>query len=212
VIGEPSLRERKKRVTREALQSAALRLALEHGPENVRVEDIAEAAGVSPRTYNNYFSSREQAIVTAVTGDRAAQVAAALVGSPAKVRLSKAVIDAVVAQYTDSADHPRDTLLMIATSSVLRACYLGTVTMIEGPLTEAIIERCAGIDRLTAQVLSASVTAAAKIALEQWLQSTGRPPSMPGFVVPSGSLPDLVRAALAPLAPALDKAGTHPQP
>src|SRR5258706_3745207 len=64
VIGEPSLREKKKRATRDALQAAALRLALERGPENVRVEDIAEAAGVSPRTYNNYLSSREQAILS----------------------------------------------------------------------------------------------------------------------------------------------------
>jgi len=36
----------------------------------VRVDDIAESAGVSPRTYNNYFSSREQAIVAAVTAER----------------------------------------------------------------------------------------------------------------------------------------------
>src|ERR1700712_4520395 len=73
-----TLRERKKRATREALQGAALRLALEHGPDNVRVEDIAQAAGVSSRTYNNYFSSREQAIVAAIAADRAAQVAAAV--------------------------------------------------------------------------------------------------------------------------------------
>jgi AcrR family transcriptional regulator len=209
VIGEPSLRERKKRATREALRAAALRLALERGPENVRVEDIAEAAGVSPRTYNNYFSSREQAIVAAIAGDRAAHVAAAVATRPAEVSLGEAVIDAVVALYTDSGDHSRDTLLMIATSSALRACYVDTVTMIEGPLTGAIIERCQGIQRLTAQVLSASVAAAAKVALRQWLQTTSAPPSMPGFVVPSGSLPDLVRAALTPLAPALDDAATH---
>src|SRR5207342_1939710 len=54
------MRERKKLATRRALSAAALRLAREHGPQNVRVDDIAEAAGVSPRTYNNYFSSREQ--------------------------------------------------------------------------------------------------------------------------------------------------------
>jgi AcrR family transcriptional regulator len=52
------LREQKKQATRDALRAAALRLALERGPDNVRVDDIAEAAGVSPRTYNNYFSSR----------------------------------------------------------------------------------------------------------------------------------------------------------
>jgi AcrR family transcriptional regulator len=60
------MRERKKLATREALSAAALRLALEHGPQNVRVDDIAEAAGVSPRTYNNYFSSREEAIMVAL--------------------------------------------------------------------------------------------------------------------------------------------------
>ena len=68
------MRERKKLATREALSAAALRLALEHGPQNVRVDDIAEAAGVSPRTYNNYFSSREQAIVVrARRGTRSAR-------------------------------------------------------------------------------------------------------------------------------------------
>ena len=38
------MRERKKLATRQALSAAALRLALEHGPQNVRVDDIAEAA------------------------------------------------------------------------------------------------------------------------------------------------------------------------
>lgn len=209
VIDAPSLRERKKRATREALQASALRLALERGPENVRVEDIAGAAGVSPRTYNNYFSSREHAIVAGVAADRATQVAAAVTSRPAEVGLGKAVIDAVVGRYTDSGEHPRDALLMIAASSALRACYVDTVTTIEGPLADAITERCRGIEHLTAQVLSASVGAATKVALRQWLQSTSAMPSMPGFVVPSGSLPDLVRAALLPLGPALDAAAAH---
>ena len=68
------MRERKKLATRQALSAAALRLALEHGPQNVRVDDIAEAAGVSPRTYNNYFSSREQAIVVALAAERGQRV------------------------------------------------------------------------------------------------------------------------------------------
>jgi AcrR family transcriptional regulator len=209
MTGPQSLRERKKRATREALQTAALRLALEHGPENVRVEDIAAAAGVSPRTYNNYFSSREAAIVAAIVADRAAQVRAAVTVRPAEVSLGDAVIDAVVGLYTDSGDHPRDALLMIVSSSALRACYVDTATTIDGPITEAILERCRGIEQLTAEVLSASIGAAAKVALRQWLESTNVMPSLPGFVVPSGSLPDLVRAALIPLTPSLDAAATR---
>jgi AcrR family transcriptional regulator len=200
------LRERKKHATREALRAAALRLALERGPDNVRVNDIAEAAGVSPRTYNNYFSSREQAIVAAVTAERVSQVAAAVTARPADVGLADAVIDAVVGQYTEPDGHAA--MLMITTTPALRACYVDTVATIEEPLADAIVERCQAMDGLTAQVLAAGVGAAAKLALQRWLQSTSAPSSMKGFVVPSGSLPTLMRTALTPLAPALDAAAT----
>jgi AcrR family transcriptional regulator len=199
----PGLRERKKQATREALRAAALRLALERGPENVRVDDIAEAAGVAPRTYNNYFSSREQAIVAAVTAERETRIAAAVTNRPAGISLSDAVIDAVVEQYTDPDDHARDVLLMITTNAALRASFIDTVASIERPLADALIERTGGIDRLTANVLAASVGAAARVALREWLQSS---PSHHALVVPSGSLPDLMRSALKPLVPALDSA------
>ncbi|MEU2675571.1 TetR family transcriptional regulator [Streptomyces sp. NPDC007107] len=60
---EPGLRERKKRATRRAIAEAAVRLAAEHGAENVTVEAISEAAGVSPRTFFNYFPSHDDAFV-----------------------------------------------------------------------------------------------------------------------------------------------------
>jgi AcrR family transcriptional regulator len=57
------LRERKKAETRAALANAALHLADQLGPEKVTVEAVAEAAGVSPRTFFNYFPSKEAAIL-----------------------------------------------------------------------------------------------------------------------------------------------------
>ncbi|NRQ36899.1 TetR family transcriptional regulator [Nonomuraea sp. NN258] len=208
------LREQKKQATREALRAAALRLALERGPDNVRVDDIAEAAGVSPRTYNNYFSSREQAIVAAVTGEREARVAAAMADRPAGVGLADAVIEAIVDQYTAPDESGRDALLLIITRPALRDAFVETTTAIEHPLTDAIAERLGdgegegegGGDPHTARVLAASVAAAVRVALEQWLRTTASSTTISGLVVPSGSLPDLLRATLAPLAPALDAA------
>ncbi|MEV5652990.1 TetR/AcrR family transcriptional regulator [Nocardia sp. NPDC052254] len=197
------LRERKKQATREALRDAALRLALDKGPDNVRVEDIAEAAGVSPRTYNNYFSSREHAMVDGVVADREARIATAITRRPSGIRLADAVTQAIVEQYADPGEQHRDALLLITAHPVLRTTFLAATDAITPPLTDAIGARLGGADDLTAQVLAAAVTAAVRVAVEQWLQPAG---GLPGFVITSGSLSDRLRAALAPLAPALDAA------
>ncbi|WP_449224292.1 TetR/AcrR family transcriptional regulator [Amycolatopsis pigmentata] len=198
------LREEKKQATREALREAALRLALEQGPDNVRVDDIAEAAGVSPRTYNNYFSSREQAIVAAVTAERESRVAEAVASRPANLRLADVVTEAIVEQYTDPGEHGRDALLMITTHPALREAFAGTAVAIEHPLAALIAARLGDHDDHVAHVLAASVAAAVRVALHRWIRPAGG--SASGLVVPSGSLSDLLRATLAPLAPAFDAA------
>lgn len=205
----PGLRERKKQATREALREAALRLAVERGPDQVRVEDIAAAAGVSPRTYNNYFASREQAIVSAVSADREARIAAAVAARPAGVRLADAVTEAVVDEYTNTGEHEHEALLLITTQTALRDAFLETAAGIEPPLAAVIADRLGDVGAHTARVLAASVAAAVRIALEGWLRPAGTAvaaESSGGLVVPSGSLPDQLRTALAPLAPSLDAA------
>lgn len=193
------LREQRKQATRAALGMAALRLAHERGPDNVRVDDIAEAAGVSARTYNNYFSSREQAIVSAVTAERETRIAAAI-SARSGVGLADAVIDAITDQYTTHGASDRD-LLLIATHPALREAFVRVATAIEAPIADAIAERIGDADSTTARVLAASVTAAVRIAIQQWLRPA---PAASSLVVPTGELSDLLRAALAPLAPALD--------
>ena len=58
------LRERKKVKTRAAIQHEALRLFRLQGYEETTVEQIAEAAEVSPSTFFRYFPSKEDLVLT----------------------------------------------------------------------------------------------------------------------------------------------------
>lgn len=56
------LRERKKLRTRALIQKEAIRLFLERGFEATTIEEIAEAAEISPSTFFNYFPTKEEVV------------------------------------------------------------------------------------------------------------------------------------------------------
>ncbi len=61
---QSGLRERKKAATKAALGHATLRLAIEKGGiDAVTADDIAAEAGVSTRTFHNYFQNKEAALL-----------------------------------------------------------------------------------------------------------------------------------------------------
>jgi len=193
------LRERKKHATRTALRAAALRLALDRGFDRLRVDDIAEAADVSPRTFNNYYASREQAVVAAVVAQREARIAETMRTRPAGTALSVVIGEAVVAEYTERGDADRDVMLMITNNPALRAAYAKASGTVEGPLRDAIAQRRPDADPMTVRVLAACVATAVRIGLENWLSS-----AVDGLMVPTGGLSRSLRDALAPLSPAID--------
>ena len=62
---EQGLRERKKRARRAALIDAAQQLVAAHGLDAVTVEMISAEAGVSARTFFNYFETKDDAVLGA---------------------------------------------------------------------------------------------------------------------------------------------------
>jgi AcrR family transcriptional regulator len=60
---ELGLRERKRLATRRAILHAALQAVRERGLDGATVDEISRIADVSPRTFFNYFPSKEDAIL-----------------------------------------------------------------------------------------------------------------------------------------------------
>jgi AcrR family transcriptional regulator len=192
------LRERKKLATRHALSQAALHLAVERGLENVHVEDIAAAANVSPRTFNNYFSSKLEAIC-AIGTDRAEEIGATLRRRPVAEPLWDAITAAVLQHYEGS-DEALDTDRMrrlgkVLSSPPLRGEYLKVTATMQHALAEAIADRLGtdtGQDMLP-MILAGAVTAATQVALRHWFDADPPCPLRP-----------LLRRALDQLASAFE--------
>lgn len=180
-VAVDGLRERKKRETRSALAWAAVRLAVERGFANVPVEDIAAGAGVSPRTFNNYFSSKAEAIVARHV-DRLYAIAAELRARPPEEELWAAIGEAVITQVSgeeedDSPPHPQwfaGVKLMVAEPAV-QAEFLRQSHIVESDIAAAITVRTgASADTLYPHLVAAAVGAVIQVSLEQWLRAPQR--------------------------------------
>jgi AcrR family transcriptional regulator len=72
---QDGLRERKRQQTRQALISAAMRLFADKGYEETTVAEITAAAGVSTKTFFNYFASKDEVLFPHLSGRIDAAVA-----------------------------------------------------------------------------------------------------------------------------------------
>ena len=209
---QSGLRERKKRATRQALGAAAMRLAIERGLENVLVEDIAAAADVSPRTFNNYFGSKYEAIC-ALALDRSARIGDALRERPASESLWTAIRNAVLTVYAPASTVPDPERIagvrLVTCSPVLRGEYLKALAMMQYELAEAITDRTGhgGQASFFARAFAGAVTAVIQAATERWL-FTDPPVALTPII--EDALRELADGMLAVLPPAAQPAAGQP--
>jgi AcrR family transcriptional regulator len=179
-----------KEQTRLDLAVAAFELAKADGLANVRVPQIAAAAGVSPRTFNNYFASKEQAVAW-LAGRHAAGMAVTLRERPAAEPLGQALTEAVLGQYRPPREDGlpphwlRDFRALVASEPALHRQYLTAAAAAERDLGDAIAEREPSMGQLRSQVLAAMVAGAERAAVMHWMKAR------------SGNLHATVREAVA---------------
>lgn len=194
MISETGLRERKKLATREALTTAALQLAVERGVDVVTAEDVADAAGVSVRTFFNYFATKEQAFVAddLARGRRLVEaVVAAPDGVPLWPLLRQTALDVLAVPDLPSREQALKEQLVRTNPGVL-AEVLAAFAGLEEELVVELFRRDPSSGPLHARLLANSLLAAIRSATETWLSpdADGRP------------LSDLLDEAFTVLAPA----------
>ncbi|WP_163506211.1 TetR/AcrR family transcriptional regulator [Fodinicola acaciae] len=173
---KPGLRERKKQETRSALAWAAIRLAVRRGLDNVLVEDIAAEVGVSPRTFNNYFASKADAIASRHV-DRMRRVVAALPERPATESLWQALEEAVVSQFLQQSEDAeampdpqwRGGVHRMTAEPSVQAALLRGSREVEHELAAAIADRL-GVpaDQMYPQLVASALGVAVRVALDNW--------------------------------------------
>ncbi|KAB8194854.1 TetR family transcriptional regulator [Nonomuraea phyllanthi] len=171
-------RERKKQATRAALREAALRLAIRDGVENLTVERIADEADIALRTFFNYFSSKEEAVVATVSSAAEALIAE-FRARPRTESVLRAFREAVLVILNESDDANRHYLAvvrLIHRTPSLVPQQLAVLAAQEKALAEAIRERVdAAEGSVYPAVCASAVLAALRIVVNQWLEPEREP-------------------------------------
>lgn len=174
---ETSLRERKKLETRRVIRRVALDLATEHGLEELTVEAIAQGADISPRTFFNYFSHKEDALVT-----DAAAAAKALHSEIVARPSDESPLHAIRAVITEHdlfslMNTDRDRTLarqkLVQQYPTLTSRQLGQHALMEQSLKDAVAERL-GTDPevdLRPALVAGVAGSVMRIAIQRWSAS-----------------------------------------
>ncbi|MFR9795895.1 TetR/AcrR family transcriptional regulator [Streptomyces sp. MS06] len=178
-----SLTERRKAETRMAIARAAAHLFATRGLRATRAEDIAQAAGVAPRTFYRYFATKEEAVAPLYAAG-ARRWTEAVLEAPQELNVPDALRHA--AQQTlvpgrkvsaASWEWVRTLIRMATAGPALRRVWAEVCHASEQALAEAIARRTVGGDaeaaaRLAAapefRFAAAAASAAVRVAVECW--------------------------------------------
>ena len=172
-----SIAERKRRLVRDQLGEAALRLLASQGYEETTVEQIVAAAGVSRRTFFRYFKSKEDVVVESLS-DLGAAVRAELAARPTQEGPEAAVRAAFGVAVEQLAHEPEKamplTRLMFDTPALHRR-FLEHQSVLQEELAAVLAQR-EGLDAeedLGPALVAGVALTAFQVAVEAWTRHGG---------------------------------------
>ncbi|MNH80344.1 Bacterial regulatory protein, tetR family [compost metagenome] len=136
------LRERKKAKTMASIQMHALRLFRELGYNSTTVEQIAEAAEISPSTFFRYFSTKEDVVIT---DDYDPILVEAFENQPSDLSPLQAVRAAMMSGISGMSDHEltamRERNQLVMNVPELRAALLNNMMSTMEMIAEMVAKR-----------------------------------------------------------------------
>lgn len=169
------VRDRVREKMKVELAEQAYAVFAERGVENVTVQQAAQAAGISRATFFRYFSSKEDAVVTALrsmTG-HFSEVASSMTSQPGEslLELLRRSFEPAVAFAEQDPATMIGRIELIRSTSALRASWQESLREQQAALAQALSPFCAN-QRLaeTAALLGLSLY---DHALDRWVGATG---------------------------------------
>lgn len=167
-----NMREEKKAATRLAISESAATLLLEDGMSALTVARVSERAGVSPRTFHNYFADIDEALlefVGKVFRAIAEQIDALPPEFSAVEALETIVLDSI--DEEGSGLYSASTLIFLVEQARLGSSWppaKEAVKSLTDPLVESIRRRFPGATRFDAEVLLTALGTAGATAVEAY--------------------------------------------
>lgn len=158
------LRERQRTETLLRLHDAALDLAAEHGLTETTVSDIADRAGVSRRTFFNYFASKEDAILGFGEPSLDPDAVNDLLDGPDQLGRAVRIVLSVAASIRHVANRPEDRRRLVGMHPELRSRAQHHAVAAQDLLAKALAERYDGDDADRASALALLGTAIMRFA------------------------------------------------
>lgn len=177
------LRQRKRRETRARIVETALGLFLDRGFEATTLDDIAAAAGISKRSFFDYFPSKEE-VVLAWQDAFGEALALALAAQPREEAPARAVEAALASTIGEAAQQPQAFAIdaLIQSTPALKAREHLKYVRLEETLAQALIAREApGADPFPSRLLAMLVAGGMRLSAERG-RAAGQPASVGAFV------------------------------
>ena len=168
-----SLREEKKAATRRAISEAAATLLLEEGADAATVARVSERAGVSARTFHNYFADIDEALVEFLR-KVFATIADQIDAMPADISSAEVMETIIIdALNEDGFDlYSASTLVLLGDRTMTEAKTPPTeeaMNELAAPLVASLRRRTPGATRFDAEVLLSSYGMAEATAVKAYL-------------------------------------------